>query len=373
MKNTKLLDKKLLKKKYLKKSLVAIALAATSISAFADNQTQQLEQRVDYLEQLVKDQNSVLAKKNDKQGAESGFGIEFGATVEVEASYVSPENGESESDIVAATVELGAALNFTEQLSGEIIFLYEEDDTDLEVDVAQITYDFANSPLSATLGQLYVPFGVYETGLISDPLTLEIGEARETVLSLGLETGGFNSSFYIFNGDVDDGDNNIDNFGFNVGYGNDVFSLGFGYINSLGDSDAIQEALSEEGVAEYTDGVTLNGALNLGPITLIAEYTAALDGFDELDGAEPSATNLEIDFNTSLFGKSSTLGLAYQTTDEALFLELPETRILLGLGIEINDHLSVGIEYSRDSDYEQNDGGTGEDTDALVLQFAASL
>lgn len=357
----------------IKKSLLTISLAAMSVAAYADN-TGQLEQRVDYLEQLVKDQNSVIAEQQKTNQTDTGFGIEFGAAIEVEASYVKPENGNSESDIAAATVELGATLNLTEQLSGEIIFLYEEDETDVEVDVAQITYAFANTPLTATLGQLYVPFGAYETGLISDPLTLEIGEARETVLSLGIETAGFNGSFYVFNGDVDDGSDSIDNWGLNVGYGNDVFNVGFSYINDLGDSDSIQESLSESGVSEYTDGITVNGGLNLGPISLIAEYTTALDNFGaELEGAEPSATNLEVDFNTTLFGKSSTFAAAYQTTDEALVLELPETRILLGLGIEINDHFGIGFEYSRDSDYEQNEGGTGEDTDAFVVQFAASL
>jgi len=35
-----------------------------------------------------------------------------------------------------------------------------------------------------TAGQLYVPFGAFETGLISDPLTLEIGETRESTVLL---------------------------------------------------------------------------------------------------------------------------------------------------------------------------------------------
>ena len=109
-------------------------------------------------------------------------------------------------------------------------------------------------------------------------------------------------------------------------------------------------------------------------MTLIGEFTTALDNFgEELEGAEPSATNLEINVGTSLFGKEATFAVAYQTTDEALILELPETRFLLGLGVDINDHFSAGIEYARDSDYDINEGGSGEDTDAIVVQFAASL
>jgi len=362
-------------RKYLKKTMLAISLGLMATSSFAaSEETKRLEQRVDHLEKVVKDQNNTILE-HGKTSQESGFGIEWGALVEVEASFVNPESGSSESDIVVATVELGAALNLTDNLSGEIILLFEEDETDLEVDVAKIDYAFGGSAISATLGQIYVPFGSFETALISDTLTLELGETRETILGLNFEANGFGGSLYVFNGDANEaGSSSIDNFGLSFGYSNDVFTVGASYINSLGDSDLVQDVIGEAEVDSYTDGFSINGVVNFGNVALIGEYTTALDSFgSELEFAEPSATNLEVNLGTSLFGKDATFAVSYQTTDDALILELPETRFLVGLGVDINDHFFVGVEYARDSDYDVNEGGSGEDTDAIVVQFAASL
>ncbi|MGH1428112.1 MAG: LbtU family siderophore porin [Arenicella sp.] len=360
--------------KQLSKTAVAIALGTMSVTLSAnDQQTQKvetLEQRINYLEKVVQDQNNTL-KEHGKSAAPT---IAFSGAIEVEAGYSKPENGDSETDLTIATVELVAEAQMTEQLSAEMVFLY-EDDSDVEVDVAQFTYALKNLPLSFTLGQTYVPFGSFETGLISDPLNLEIGETREISAVVAYENHGLNAAFYIFNGDNDEnGESKINNWGTAAGYSNDTFSLGVSYINALGESDGIQEALSTSSVGEYTDGLSVNGLLNLGPVTLIAEHTTALDSFGAaLDNAEPSATNVEVDFNTAFFGKSAIFAAAYQTTDDALVLELPESRVLVGLGVDINDHFSVGVEYARDSDYDVNDGGTGEDSNAFTVQFAASL
>lgn len=362
-------------RKHLKKTLLAISLSAmTTVSFAVSEETKRLEQRVDQLEKIIQDQNNTILKQ-DITSEESGFGIEWSAVVEVEAGFVNPESGDSESDIVLATVELGAALNFTENLSGELILLFEEDETDLEVDVGQLDYSFGNSPFSATFGQTYVPFGSFETALISDTLTLELGETRESILGLNYEANGFGGSVYVFNGDANEaGSSTIDNFGISFGYSNDAFTVGASYINSLGDSDLVQDVIGESEVDSFTDGFSINGSVNFGNVALIAEYTTALEDFgSELEFAEPSATNLEANLSSSLFGMDATFAVAYQTTDEALILELPETRFLVGVGVDINDHFSVGVEYARDSDYDVNEGGSGEDTDAVVIQFAASL
>ncbi len=70
-----------------------------------------------------------------------------------------------------------------------------------------------------TGGRFTVPFGSYETNMISDPLTLEIGETGEDALMVGFEAAGFYGSFYVFNGDTNEGggDENIEHFGATVG------------------------------------------------------------------------------------------------------------------------------------------------------------
>ena len=297
--------------------------------------------------------------------------------VEVEGFIADLPNGEpSESDIFLATVEFGATAQITEQLSAEIIFLFEEDETDLEIDVATLNYEFSGTTLSVLAGQTYLPFGTFESAFISDPLTLEIGETRETAVALTHSANGFSSTFFLFNGDIDeDGRNQIDGFGFNASYENDRFSIGAGYTSALGDSDTLQESLSSTTVNEQTDGLALDASLNLGNVTLIAEYVTALDEFEDsaLFDDKPSATNLELNYDVNLGKLPATFAVAYQTTDDSLALELPETRTLLGLGLELHENVGLGFEIARDEDYDINEGGTGDSTTIFSIQLAAEF
>jgi len=73
------------------------------------------------------------------------------------------------------------------------------------------------SPLYITAGQIYVPFGAYETNMVSEPLTLELGETRETSLQVGFVKGDFAGSVYAFNGDNEkNGDSKIKSWGANL-------------------------------------------------------------------------------------------------------------------------------------------------------------
>ena len=147
-----------------------------------------------------------------------------------------------------ATFELGIAAQVTDWVEAMASLLYEEDDTDLEVDLAMIT--IANpevTPVFFSAGQFYLPFGAYQTNLVSDPLTLEIGETRETAAQLGFVYQGFSGSAYAFNGDNKvNGDNHIDSWGANLAFAQEredlVWTVGAGYINDLGDSDTCRTA-----------------------------------------------------------------------------------------------------------------------------------
>jgi len=58
--------------------------------------------------------------------------------------------------ISQATANVNAQVN--EQISASIGLLYEQDETDLEVDIAILTFEPVNSNWSVSTGQLYVPF-----------------------------------------------------------------------------------------------------------------------------------------------------------------------------------------------------------------------
>ncbi|KAA6187046.1 LbtU family siderophore porin [Thiohalocapsa marina] len=415
------------KQSYLGVSLVVAGCTALSLPSHG----QTLEERVKRLEQenreqaaaIEQQQKTIAAQKQALEGAPmrvqeleraleekrvhyGGWfqNIDITGLIEVEASYVDPFEGTSESDITLATFELGIASQVNDWVQVVASLLYEQDETDLEVDLAFIT--IANpdlSPIFFTAGQLYVPFGAYQTNLLSDPLTLEIGEARETAAQIGFVHNGFSGSVYGFSGDNDvDGEQEIGSWGANLAFametGNLTWSAGAGYINDLGDSDSLADLISDNRGERYntlyaedphttfsmdpterTGGWTANLAMVLGDFNVIAEYLTAADDFDpdslsfKDQGAQPAAWNLELGYSFDLFGKEAVAAAAYQTTEQALALELPEERWLVGISVGIFDNTALSLEYSYDTDYGTSDGGTGETGSALVAQLAVEF
>jgi len=186
----------------------ALAWPAQS-SAGNEAQLERLEQRIQYLEQRVQSQDEVIRDKDrhlealmgDEPGGDWFRNVEIGGLIDLEVGYSDPYDADSTSDVTVATVELGIAAQVTDWVAGEITLLYEQDEMDLEVDVATITVAPPDGRWFVNAGQFYLPFGVYETNLVSDPLTLEIGETRETSVQFGFESAGASGSVYVFNGD----------------------------------------------------------------------------------------------------------------------------------------------------------------------------
>ncbi len=314
--------------------------------------------------------------------------ISLSGVIEVEAGFEhlefddSDADDEDSSDLTLATAELGIDAEISDYVSGFMLFLY-EDGEDLAVDEVFLTLSGGDHlPLYLKAGEFYVPFGSFETNMISDPLTLEIGETHETSLEVGYEMAGFYCSAYIFNGDVDedDEDNDIDNFGLSAGYGmeTDAMSLnvGIGYINNLFDSDGLGDILEgwmdegEFGLDEYVGGVALHAVLNFGPLTVIGEYVGATDDPEwsyaagTMEGGDkPSAWNAEVGYTFEIAGKETVVGLACQGTDN-MENELPETRVMGVIGVGILENTSLAFEYFHD-EFESDD-----EADVVTAQLA---
>jgi len=324
-------------------------------------------------------EESLLGKINER--------VTLSGVVEVEAAFAEDFDGADSSDITLATAALGLDVQITEWVNAHILMLYEEDDTEpMDLDEGTITLgNLEKFPLYLNAGKMYVPFGSFESYMISDPLTLELGETRESAALLGFEASSFYGSFYAFNSDINEtgDDDTIASFGANAGYGyeNDNMSLDIGadWINNIAAADIFKGYFGDAGITEVQDypaGLTAHLTISYGPFILIGEYLGALDAFDasELDfngrGAEPSAWNIEATYIWEIKGKETTFAVGYQKTDEALALGLPEERILGCIGMEIWKYTSLALEYLHDEDYSVNEGGTGNDANAATLQLA---
>ncbi|MEZ4528774.1 MAG: LbtU family siderophore porin [Desulfobacterales bacterium] len=333
--------------------------------------------------------------------------VSFSGAVEAEAVYEKKDSAdpdaeeEDSSDLALSKAELGIDIDIAKHVRGNVLFLY-EDDEDVVVDEGFVLLDGGDVvPLYLKVGKIYVPFGRFESNMISDPLTLELGETRESAAEIGFAAGGFYAAAYVFNGDVDkDGDDShMDNYGAALGYSleKDVFSMdvGVGYINSLIDSNGWEDVLEEEiasaetmGLAfsfrDYVPGFVAYSIFNFGPLRIIGEYMTMLDepewNLSELvpgalaavemgavfKGEKTSAWNAEIGCTFEIIGKETTLGLAWQGTEngEEFF---PENRYMGLVSVGILEKTSLGLEYRHD-EFENED-----EADVLTAQLAVEF
>jgi hypothetical protein len=312
-------------------------------------------------------------------------GVSLGGLVEIEAGYEDTAD-ETSSDISLVTVEL--ALDAQKGIvSGHTLLLYEGtpgDDKELNVDEATISLDF--SPFSVTAGLTYVPFGNFETHLVSDPFTLELGETANGAVILGFEQNGLYASLYAFKGDTSDGgDSHIDQLGATLGYTREAegfdFDIGLGYINNLADSNSLADFLADDhgvdtdDLDSYVGALNIHAIANMGAFSIIGEYMRAQDAFQPNEwawqgrGAKPQAWNLEAAYHFNLAGKEATVALAYQGSDEAVGL-LPESAFIGGVSVGIYDNTSLAMEWRRSQDYSLADGGSDTKDTAITLQLA---
>jgi hypothetical protein len=371
-----------------------------------------MEQRMQRMErQLQKQSQEIQARdrrifelEHKKVGSSSGDDwfqdVALSGAVEIEASGTDSDgfSGDDASDINVATAELGIEAIINDWTTANLVLLWEEEDggsSDLTVDEAIIT--LANpdvTPFYFLTGHTAAPFGRFETNMVSDPLTLDIGETKETLLMVGVEADGFYASVYGFNGDLDDGgDNVIDNGGVDIGFaweGTDrSVDVGVSYTDDIGDSDGVSDVIMDNlprGVdyRRNVPGYAAHAMFTVGGFNLIGEYVTASNQFDltnELafndSGAKPSACNLEAGYSFDIAGHESAVAVGFQKTKEALGLGLPEKRLSAAFSIAVLENTTLSFEWAHDEDYSAGDmdsvsgtAGTGGDSDTITAQLA---
>ena len=313
--------------------------------------------------------------------------IALNGAVEVEAGfekfdYNDPAaRDENSSDIVVATVQVGIDIEIAKHVSGHILFLYEEDYTPLEVDEAIISIDGEDVlPLYLNAGQMYVPFGNFESHMISDPVTLKLGETRESALVAGFTTDWLDICTGVFNGDIDETgkDDKIESYvactvftlpeNTVAGIG---LSVGASYISNIGDSDSLEDDITGSGVATVKDYVAGYSAfISISAFDRFffnAEYMAAADEFAagelSFDGGRKSKLSTWYAELTAGVIDDLEIAMRYEASvDCGTFL--PEKRYGATITYGPFANTSIGIEYLRGK-FKNND-----ETDIVTAQLA---
>jgi hypothetical protein len=234
--------------------------------------------------------------------------IELHGLIEVESFYNKPEGGDESSDLTLATVELGLDIQATDYLGGHILLLWEEGETepvDLDEAVIRLTYPRPLWGMTAgfTGGKMYLPFGKFNSYMITDPLTLDLGETNQSAGLLTLEGDKWTLQAGAFSGETDTfGDNDtIDGWVATLEVQpSQQFGFGTSLISDLAESD-IQLVENDDLYHESVMGASAWISYQIGQFGMEAEYVTALDKFDaalvglsDLTGKRPSAWNLEL-------------------------------------------------------------------------------
>ena len=345
--------------------------------------------------------------------------LEVSGAVEVEINSGKDHLATKNSSVALATVELGFDAQINDNVTAHILMLHEDGSTvSPTIDEGVITISSGVDPSASpghhrpgtpkrdpssdsdmyvylSAGRMYVPFGNFESNMISDPLTLELAETQEAAVQVGFATGGFQASLYAFNGEADKittttpADNDvIDDFGVSIAYkisaGSMELDLGLDYINNIAETGGIEGALqggSAPFVEEHTAGIALHAIINMDAFTIILEHISASDDFNIADldfngaAASPSASNIELAYTMDIAGREITFAIAHQSTSDmdTAFIGLPETRNMISVSTTVADDVGFKLEYSDASDYETTDGGSGESGGMLTAQLAVEF
>jgi len=361
-------------------AFVLLILAFSPLPSFGDSgrEIKELEDKVTLLEKNQAElYHSLEERKSSGLMEKITENISLGGLIEVEASFEdNEESGEDTSDIVLATVELGIDAEINENVTGHVLLLYEEDEESnhLIVDEGTITIS-SGAGFSLTAGKMYVPFGVFNSHFISDPLTLELGETNETAIMATYGNEMFEVSLGVFNGDMDEGtgDNKI----------NDIFAsltlspaenitIGTSYISNIADSDAAWEDATGTALANVSDDVAGYSAflsVSFGALSVEAEYLAAADEFTAtevattanglLAGDEPSTYNLEV-----AYAVSETLEVAARLEGSDDLVDHPEKQYGVAASYGIYENTTLAVEYLK------GEFKSGKERDLITAQLA---
>jgi hypothetical protein len=308
-----------------------------------------------------------------------GRRLSIGALLEVEAR-AGRESGENASDLALATFELGLEAQIHTWVAGRALLLWEEDSGEkVELDEGVITLGGTDDiRWSLDIGKMYLPFGVFNSHFVSDPLVLELAETRQSALMLGYAADNVTLQAAAFNGSVhDDTDDNFNEIVLAIGLTPvERISAGAYWISNIAESDGLSETISaaiagsdEVSGLPYKRVGGIGGYLHvaLGKILFDAEYVSAAEDFDAgflgESTLQPQAWNLELAYSVS---DAVTVAAKYEGTKD--WPDAPETQFGVAAAYSLAENIGLGIEYLRGT----FDGPTG-DRDMLTLQLAVEF
>ncbi|NTW49794.1 MAG: LbtU family siderophore porin [Chlorobiales bacterium] len=241
------------------------------------------------------------------QNSASGRMLSFSGYVEAEYSYLNVA-GRTAFNFFLSAFELGLEAKVADWITAHGFLLYEEDTDDLLlVDEAYIRLQQKASPFFAEAGRFTQSFGKFETGMISDPLTLQLGETKHHAsLKAGFAQGTVSASLSIWKGDLQkEGKSELNGLVAAVSLADMVneslrYEVGGSWTNNIGDTDGLQKGFQAANYAttDFVSGYSFYAIARLGSFDVRGEVLAAATRFKDgaRAGSKPAAWNIEMGY-----------------------------------------------------------------------------
>lgn len=296
--------------------------------------------------------------------------FDFYGVLDAEYTRQSGDVG-SQQGAYLANAEFGVNIHAHPDAQIQLSALYEEDldgvVTELELDEAHVSWQaLDNERLRIQLGRSYVPFGEYETVMITDPLPQELAEMRkDAVLHVQTKQGKWQLGAAVFSADSEDADTGES---FEVGavagvrYHGEVLGrsidLGVNYLSNLAEADVFESAA----VRRQIPAISIQRRGQWKQLQLRSESVFALKALQtgELDGAvsaeaKPSAHQSEVMWEAK---QGHVIAAAWNRSNDAQALGLPKRTLGIAYRHQLNKHVSAALEWQEAEAYDSDKNRT---------------
>jgi len=352
---------------------IFLCFAATAAADNRDSETE--EPAEDFLSRL------------EEKGLEIHGDIEL--EIVQESDFSEPGTDDSTSPNGDLTIDLELTWAPGDWFTGELAVSWDDEDGN---DFERVLATFGNPeqlPVYLSIGRTILPFGQFESNMISDPFPLDLAETTTEAALLGLDWEPFQAIVYTY-----DGTPTRDQ----KGHGLNVFGgflqcalegeeaglqFGGGWLEHIGDSDDLELFYHQEGL-EFKDrvpAVTFFSLLAMAPLRFGFVYVGSLEHpelFETDDEGEEVLTqnerleawsceaSLEADLPG---GMEAILAVAYSRS-KGLVDFLPKKQIGGTVSLFPLTHWKIALEYLRAFDYPVSSGGTGDEANVFTIQIS---
>ena len=91
------------------------------------------------------------------------------------------------------------------------------------------------------------------------------------------------------------------------------------------------------------------------------------------NGARPRAGSLSAGYDFNAWDKNQNVYVGYQTTRQAVSLNLPKHRWLAGYGVDVWKNTNLAVEWDHDKSYATNVGGMGGNSNLVSLRASVKF